>query len=81
MKEKNIFSADIFKPQLILWMLGDADFFEKIVTTLRERFYFEPEIWKFSLLHGDCKTIREYLNLKNISMATNPLYFVENSTM
>jgi hypothetical protein len=46
-------------------MLTDADFFDKVVNILRDRFFFDVEIWKFALLHGNPQALNEYLQHLN----------------
>ena len=64
LKTKNIFSKEMFKPELILWMLTDSDFFGKVISVLRNRFYYDTFIWSFSLLHGHPEALSEYINLR-----------------
>ena len=52
-EKRNIFDNKIFNPSSVLWMLKDKDFYQSVITLMRKRNYFNPQIWSFSLYHKD----------------------------
>lgn len=65
-QERNIFDSNIFKPNEILWMLKDKEFYSQVITELRKRRFYNENIWNFGFLHKDVQTIRELVGL-NVS--------------
>lgn len=61
MKEQNLHNQNIFNYDLILWLLKRKDFYEKVIEILRDRLFFNEDVWKFSVYHGDLRTAKEYL--------------------
>ena len=61
LREKNIFDKNMFVPAHILWMLKEKKIFQVIIELMRDRGYYNNEIWQYGFLHEDIKTIQEYL--------------------
>jgi hypothetical protein len=55
----------MFDPISILWMLKDKDFYHSVVSILRERRYYNYDIWNFAFYHNDLLTAREAINFGN----------------
>ena len=60
-KTRNIFDYNIFDFGLILWKLKDKAFYEKVVEILKERQYYHPIVWSFSLYHKEFDLVKEYV--------------------
>jgi len=57
-KTKNLMDRNVFSPEAILWLLKDKAVYEKVLGCLRERKYYNFNIWSFAFYHNDIKTIR-----------------------
>jgi hypothetical protein len=62
-RTKNIFDLNIFTPSSVLWMLKDKAFYSEVIAALRERRFYNQEIWNFGFFHNDIQTIREVVSL------------------
>lgn len=65
LRDKNIFDPNIFNFDSIMWMLKDKEFFKSVIQILKSRFYYNPSIWSFGLLHDDVETVSEYLSFRS----------------
>ena len=65
----NYFKNDIFNNEdirNILYLLKDnKDFYSELIKTLRERGYYDGQVWSFGFHHKDEIAIKEYLNTNN----------------
>ena len=65
----NYFNNDIFNEEDIrnvLYLLkNDKDFYFKFINTLRNRGYYNHNVWSFAFHHKDEKGIKEYLKTNN----------------
>ena len=63
----NYFKKDIFDKEDIINILyllkNNKKFFLEIINTLRNRGYYDENIWSFAFLHKDEKSIKEYLSV------------------
>ena len=50
----------------IYWMLKDKDFYNKLMTILKNKYIYDNNIWEYSSENGDINSLQEYiLNNKN----------------
>ena len=55
--------------QKILYLLSDKDFFENLIKILESKFYYDDNVWKYSLIHKNIPVLKTYImnqNRKNI---------------
>ena len=57
-KTEVIKSQDLKK---IYWLLSNKEFYQSLVQILREKLFFDSEVWRFGFYHHDLVTIKEYL--------------------
>ena len=43
------------------WLLTDKEFYMKLISILKQKLLFIPEVWKYSLIHFDIPNINEYI--------------------
>jgi len=50
----------------IYWMLKDKDFYNQLISILKEKYIFNDDIWEYSLKNDDIDSLQEYIhNHKN----------------
>lgn len=59
---RNLTNPNIFRTQDILGLLKNKEYFDIISGALRERGFYDKQVWKYSILHGDLNAFKEYLN-------------------
>lgn len=59
LKEKNIFDVRNFNISDVLWMLKKKENYQKIIRIFRDRQYYNEDVWRFALLHGDQEGLKE----------------------
>lgn len=57
---KNIFDENLFNWRQILWKLKDKEFYTECVKIFKNRNYYQPVVWSFSLMHDDYSTAMEF---------------------
>lgn len=55
----------------ILWKLKDFEFYRKVIEILKERKYYHPIVWSFSIYHNDFEIAKEFFesNLEEIPLS------------
>lgn len=74
-RNKNIFDRNVFKPNQILWMLKDKEFYSDLITIFKEKKYYDELIWNFAFYHGDFALIKEIVALRNAKKPASPPLF------
>jgi hypothetical protein len=52
MKKANLHDSNSFKFSDIYWLLKDKSFYQEVISILKSKHIFDPNIWSFSILHG-----------------------------
>jgi hypothetical protein len=79
-KSKNLLNTNIFSFDWIYWLLKNESFYEKLLKICEEKGIYDNIVWSFSIVHGDFKRLKQFLQLKRNSFApflkfhSSPLY-------
>ena len=57
----------------ILYLLSDKDFFDNLIKILESKFYYDDEVWKYSLIHKNIPVLKTYIMNQNAKDIFNDL--------
>ena len=63
-----IYKTDIIKnndSKKIYWLLKDKEFYNELITILKNKYIYDENIWEYSREHGDINSLKEYILSKN----------------
>lgn len=60
LRNKNIFNPNILDISQILWKLKNFEFYRQVIAILKERKYYHPIVWSFSIYHNDFEVAKEF---------------------
>ena len=61
LKERNLRDSNVFDINQLLGLLRNKDFYTRIVKVLKQKGFYDKNVWKYSLHHNEESEIREYL--------------------
>lgn len=65
---KNLNNHNIFSSSMIIGLMKNKELYQEILPVLRQRCFYDSELWKYSILHADMEGFKEFLaDTNNIS--------------
>ena len=80
-RSKNIWDNKVIDLKLVYWLLEDEGFFLSFIEVLRQRKFFDPQVWEFGFKHNDLETIKEYLIKNNQSLISGDFLYLDSSLL
>ena len=76
--KRNIYDPNVFSAYSILWLIkDDKAFFSEVTAILRNRNFYDNNVWSYGILHRDYTAVFEYLEFNRNDLHSFPVPIFE----